>query len=264
MKTLIVYFSHTGHTAAAAARIAESLGADLLALQTVKPYPARGAAMFLAGGKSALFGEKPPLKPYDFRPEDYEQIIFGFPVWASSVAPPLRTFIKANRAALGGKRLAAFACQAGSGGDKARLFVILYSAGQVLFEYLRQDQYLRWSFVRVSQLTAVLVLLGMMIAAVIRGRRSGRPASSRLRLHPWEQLVVFLNGAALVIMMEFANDKWPTLPNWVCYAIMAEGCLLIGYSAYRVCIGYPKDRAAGIPDELPADDIPEPKGNTPS
>ena len=146
MKTLIVYFSHTGHTAAAAARIAESLGADLLALQTVKPYPARGAAMFLAGGKSALFGEKPPLKPYDFRPEDYEQIIFGFPVWASSVAPPLRTFIEANRAALGGKRLAAFACQSGSGGEKAfrKLLACLgaerFEAGLILTDPLSKPK----------------------------------------------------------------------------------------------------------------------------
>ncbi len=140
-----------------------------------------------------------------------------------------------------------------SGGNRARLFVILYSAGQVLFEYLRQDQYLRWSFVRVSQLTAVLVLLGMMIAAMIRGRLSDAPRTSRSRWHPWEQLAVFMNGAGLVIMMEFANDKWPTLPNWACYAIIAEGCLLIGYSAYRVCIGYPKDGNSVHPDDAPAE-----------
>ena len=119
MKTLIVYFSHSGHTAWAAEKIAARLGAEVLPLEPVKPYPAKGAAMFLAGGKSAVFGEKPPLKPYDFRAGDYERVIFGFPVWASNVAPPLRTFAAENRAALKGKQLAAFACQAGSGGDKA-------------------------------------------------------------------------------------------------------------------------------------------------
>ena len=119
MRTLVVYYSLSGNTARAAERIAKTLGAELLALEPVKPYPARGPAKFLAGGRSALREETPPLKPCDFRPEEYEQVVFGFPVWASNVAPPLRSFVSANREALKGKSLAAFACQAGSGGDKA-------------------------------------------------------------------------------------------------------------------------------------------------
>ena len=119
MDTLVVWFSHSGHTAWAAERIGQTLGADLLPIRPVKAYPARGAALFLAGGRSALMEEKPLLQPYEFREEKYDQVILGFPVWAGNVAPPLRSFLAENRDALMGKRLAAFACQSGSGAEKA-------------------------------------------------------------------------------------------------------------------------------------------------
>ena len=61
--------------------------------------------------------ETPALKPYTFDGAKYDRIIFGFPVWASNIAPPIRTFIKEND--LSGKNFAAFACQAGNGAEKA-------------------------------------------------------------------------------------------------------------------------------------------------
>ncbi len=66
-----------------------------------------------------MMEETPSLRPRAFRAEDDEQIVFGFPVWAGSVAPPLRTFIRETAAALRDKALAAIACRAGSGGEKA-------------------------------------------------------------------------------------------------------------------------------------------------
>ena len=47
----------------------------------------------------------------------WDRVIFGFPVWAANVTPPIRTFIKEND--LTGKRIAAFACEGGSGAEKA-------------------------------------------------------------------------------------------------------------------------------------------------
>ena len=63
--------------------------------------------------------EKPELQPYTFQPEIYDRIMFGFPVWAGNVAPPLHTFVQENLEAFKGKRIAAFACQSGSGAEKA-------------------------------------------------------------------------------------------------------------------------------------------------
>ena len=119
MRTLIVYYSLEGNTAFAAEKIAGALGAELLRLEPEKAYPNSGMKKFLWGGKSAVMGEEPPLKPYVFRGEDWDRVIIGFPVWAGTVTPPIRTFVKAHGGELAGKPVAAFACQSGSGGEKA-------------------------------------------------------------------------------------------------------------------------------------------------
>ena len=117
MKTIVVYYSMEGNTDLAAKKIAEKTGADSLRLEPEKAYPDSGFRKFFWGGKSAVMAETPALRPYAFDPAAYERIVFGFPVWASNVTPPLRTFIKDND--LGGKRFAAFACEGGSGAEKA-------------------------------------------------------------------------------------------------------------------------------------------------
>ena len=117
MKTVIVYYSLEGNTAWAAERIAAGTGAELLRIEPVKAYPDSGFRKFFWGGKSAVMAETPKLLPYAFDATAYDRIVFGFPVWASNVTPPIRTFVKENR--LHGKRIAAFACQSGSGAEKA-------------------------------------------------------------------------------------------------------------------------------------------------
>ena len=115
-----------------------------------------------------------------------------------------------------------------TGGDRARLFLILYSAAQIVCESLRRDQYLVWSFVRVSQLTAALVLLGLIIAALVRRRRIGR--------EDWIRVILFLFCICVVIGMEFAKDKLPVLPIWSCYAIMAAASAVMGYAAWYLVL----------------------------
>lgn len=117
MKTIIVYYSLEGNTEYAAKELANLLGADLLRLHPKKAYPDSGFKKFFWGGKSAVMAQTPELEPYDYNSEDYDRVIFGFPVWASNIAPPIRTFIKENNPQ--GKRIAAFVCQSGSGAEKA-------------------------------------------------------------------------------------------------------------------------------------------------
>ena len=117
MRTAIVYYSMAGNTAWTAKKLAEGLDADLIEIRPVKAYPDKGIRKFLWGGKSAVMAETPALLPYEFQPDAYDRIIFGFPVWAGNVTPPIRTFVKEND--LSGKRIAAFACQSGSGAEKA-------------------------------------------------------------------------------------------------------------------------------------------------
>lgn len=118
MKTAIVYYSMSGNTAQTAQKIADLLGADLIPIEPVKAYPTKGMRKFLWGGKSAVMGDRPALSPYTFD-GGYDRIILGTPVWASNIAPPLRTFLADHAEELKGKELAVFLCYSGGGADKA-------------------------------------------------------------------------------------------------------------------------------------------------
>ena len=119
MRTIIVYYSMNGNTALAAKTLAERLSADLLMINPEKAYPDKGVRKFLWGGKSAVMAETPKLVPYTFKAQDYDMVILGFPVWASNIAPPIRTFVNDNRETLKDRQIAAFACQSGNGAEKA-------------------------------------------------------------------------------------------------------------------------------------------------
>ncbi len=119
-------------------------------------------------------------------------------------------------------------------GNTAKLFLILYSACQILMESLRQDNTLRWLFVRVSQLTAALVIAGFLIAAVIRWSKNPdqRKMSGAQLALCW--LGVLL-GAGVCIAMEFSVEGkiLVTMPVWAAYVIMALACACIGTAGYR-------------------------------
>ncbi len=119
MQRIIVYFSLEGNTEYIADEMANELSSDKLRLVPKKAYKTSGFSKFFWGGKSAVMAEKPELEPYDVDLSAYDEIIFGFPVWASTFTQPLRTFILENKEGLKGKTIAAFACQSGAGAEKA-------------------------------------------------------------------------------------------------------------------------------------------------
>ena len=119
MKAAVIYYSMGGNTAMAAEKLSAVSGAELIEIKPEKAYPDRGIRKFLWGGKSAVMAETPALQPYSFAPDRYDLIIFGFPVWAGTMAPPVRSFALENREALRDKKIAAFACQSGNGAEKA-------------------------------------------------------------------------------------------------------------------------------------------------
>lgn len=118
MKTAIIYYSMSGNTKFTAEKIAKTLEADIIRIEPVKAYPDKGAKKFIWGGKSAVMEEKPELSPYEFKIEQYDTIIIGTPVWASTFAPPIRTFICENKG-ISEKKIAVFTCFSGGGADKA-------------------------------------------------------------------------------------------------------------------------------------------------
>lgn len=116
MKTLIVYYSLEGNTRWAAEKIAARLGADTLRLVPKAAYPDKGFKKFLFGGKSAVMKETPELEPYEVDITQYERLVLATPVWAGTLAPPLRTFIR--REDLTGKQFALVASSMGGSPGK--------------------------------------------------------------------------------------------------------------------------------------------------
>ena len=118
MSTAIVYFSQNGNTDFAAKKIADKTGADLIRLTPVKGYPDKFWKQLVWGGKAVVFKEKPKLEPYEFDADKYDTVIIGTPVWASTFAPPILTFLNENGEKLKGKRIAALTCFMESGDEK--------------------------------------------------------------------------------------------------------------------------------------------------
>ncbi len=119
MKTAIVYYSMHGNTAYVAKKLAEKTGADVIEITPVKAFPDKGFKKFFWGGKSAIMAKTPELNPYEFNADEYEQVVIGFPVWAGRIAPPIRSFVEENKNTLKGKIISSYACQSGSGAEKA-------------------------------------------------------------------------------------------------------------------------------------------------
>lgn len=124
MKTLVAYYSLDGNTAFIAQIIAEKLGADIMKLEPIKPYPTKGFKKFLVGGMGAVRKATPELKNENINTAQYDNIVLGSPVWAGTFAPPLNTLLKKH--GFKGKKLAFFLCS--GGGDVAKCLTKLKAA----------------------------------------------------------------------------------------------------------------------------------------
>ena len=128
-----------------------------------------------------------------------------------------------------------------SAGDAARLFLLLYSACQITLESLRRDHCLRWLFVRVSQLTALIVILGLMIAAILRFRKTRNSIKPGQAALSWG-LVALFAGTVVAIEFSFDGKILRDLPVWAGYLIMACCSAGIGWAASRLI--FPKGAKA--------------------
>lgn len=112
---LIVYFSCTGVTAQAAQDLATACGADLEALQALRPY--RKASGFLRAGWEAVCRIPAPIAAAQRHPSDYPFIVLGTPVWAGHMSAPMRSYIEQQRQHF--HRVGLFCTMAGRGGKDA-------------------------------------------------------------------------------------------------------------------------------------------------
>jgi len=114
MKNLVVYYSLEGNTQYLAENIAECVGADILRLMPVKDIK-NNKTKYLFGGRQAVMKKKPKLLPLDKNPEEYDMIIIGTPVWASTITPAVRSFLSSST--FQDKKIGLFCCDRGGPGN---------------------------------------------------------------------------------------------------------------------------------------------------
>jgi flavodoxin len=116
MKAIVVYYSLEGNTELIAKLIAQNIEATIIKLKPEKEIAKEGFKKFFWGGKSVFFKEKPKLLNGKFDLGQYDTIIIGTPIWASSFAPPINTFLAENT--IVNKNIFLFGCHSGGGAEK--------------------------------------------------------------------------------------------------------------------------------------------------
>ena len=132
MKTAVVYYSLDGNCAFTAKHIAKSLEADIVQVQLTDEKKRHGISKMLWGVMQTMPGTLPSIKPVDFDAASYDLIILGTPVWASSPAPAIRTFLA--QAKISGKKVALFMCHAGGLGKAMNKFKALLEGNSIVSE----------------------------------------------------------------------------------------------------------------------------------
>ena len=134
-RTLVVYFSRTGHVAKVAAEIAGSLGADLEKIESLTDFS--GDAGYMKAAWEAFFRHSSPIR-YSRDPADYDLVVVGSPTWTGTISSPVWSYLRANR---GRMKSAAF-FQSSRGPMKLALWYMERASGTkpVATLMLRQDE----------------------------------------------------------------------------------------------------------------------------
>ena len=136
-RTLVVYFSGSGNTEAVAETIADTLDADIFELIPADPYTDADLDWTEAGSRVNREHEDESLRDVqlaeDTAPnwEDYDTVLFGYPIWWGIAAWPVNDFVQSND--FTGKTVIPFCTSTSSGlGESAELLEELAGTGNWL------------------------------------------------------------------------------------------------------------------------------------
>jgi len=120
MNKLIIYYSFEGNTEFIAKRLAKRMQADIEKVQPLRELKSKGFSKYVWGGRQAIMKKKPDIQNLKTRVADYDMVIIGTPVWASTYSPPIRTTL--SRLDLEGKKVGFFYCHDGGPGKIEEAF----------------------------------------------------------------------------------------------------------------------------------------------
>lgn len=112
MKSVIVYFTHSGNTELAAKEIAAVTGAKMLRLQPEQPYTSEDVDW--VNEQSRCTREhldqllRPAIKPVDINFAEIDTLFIGFPIWWHEEPAVIRTFLDNYKEQLSDKVLYPF------------------------------------------------------------------------------------------------------------------------------------------------------------
>lgn len=101
-KTLVVYYSATGHTEGVAGYIAAATDADVFALEPVEPYSSEDLDWTNENSRVSQEHENPEARNVELVAdtvdnwESYDTVFIGYPIWWHIAAWPVDGFIAAN------------------------------------------------------------------------------------------------------------------------------------------------------------------------
>ena len=95
-KPLVVYWtwSDTHNTKVVAEMLQQKTGADIKLIEMVTPYPNDFGSVMQLGQRDLAQPKAPAIKDMDLDLSKYDPIYVGTPIWFSTFAPPVRTFLQ--------------------------------------------------------------------------------------------------------------------------------------------------------------------------
>lgn len=114
MKALIVYYSRSGHTRTLAQKLGTVLEATLDEIVPLANHS--GLLGYMRSALESRFEHRAVIAPPMHDPDRFDLVVIGTPVWAESVASPVRAYLKMHAATL--RRVAFFCTMAEKGSDR--------------------------------------------------------------------------------------------------------------------------------------------------
>lgn len=114
-KILIIYYTKSGNTRIVANDLHKNLKefAHVDCEEIINVYPdGSGIFNYIKIGAEALFGKKYEIHPITHDIKQYDIVIIGTPIWASSMTPSIRSFIEIYRKSI--NRVAFFSTTGGN------------------------------------------------------------------------------------------------------------------------------------------------------
>jgi flavodoxin len=115
-RILLNYYSRMGNTRSVALELAGLLRCDVEEIRDTRNR--LGKWGWLVANVQATIGGRTVLRPVENRPEDYDLVIVGTPVWNSSLSVPIRTYLEQYSGSF--REVAFFLTHGGTG--RARVF----------------------------------------------------------------------------------------------------------------------------------------------